>query len=632
MPNVEDKQGAANARYLLARIEQDRDQLIEARSQVEAALDLFESVRLGVTSQEFRASFLAKVHEVYQFHIDLLMRLYQLHPADGYDGLALQAGERARARSLLEMLTEARADIRQGVDPALVERERKLQEQINAKERRWLQIVSGKHSEEQAAAAKKDVETALTEYHELQAKIRATSPRYAALTQPQPLGLKEIQEQVLDEDTLLLEYAIGEERSFLFAVTPTAIKSYELPKRAEVEAAAKRVYELLTERNRNPAKETLEQRRIRFAKADAEYAKAAAALSQMILGPVAEQLGTKRLLIVSDGALQYVPFAALPKPVKSEKLKVKSEARAGQRTNNSSLFTLHSPLILDHEIVSLPSASVLAVLRKEWAQRPAAAKTVAVLADPVFSENDPRVKPRKEDGEQRGKGAEEQESQRTKANPAPPPPRSLAPASEMKRSARDLGVTSFERLRFSGIEADGIAALAPAGAHLKAVDFEANKSKAMSPELDQYRLVHLATHGLINSQHPELSGIVLSLVNENGQPQDGFLRLHEVYNLKLSADLVVLSACQTALGREVKGEGLIGLTRGFMYAGAARVVASLWNVEDKATATLMRRFYQQILTNGQRPAAALRVAQVSMWQEKKAPYFWAAFLLQGEWR
>jgi CHAT domain-containing protein len=153
--------------------------------------------------------------------------------------------------------------------------------------------------------------------------------------------------------------------------------------------------------------------------------------------------------------------------------------------------------------------------------------------------------------------------------------------------------------------------------------------------LSQYRFVHFATHGLLNSAHPELSGIVLSLVDEKGQPQNGFLRLNEIYNLSLPADLVVLSACQTALGKEIKGEGLVGLTRGFMYAGAARVVASLWNVQDDATAELMKRFYAKMLGREKlRPAAALRAAQIEMWKTKlwQPPYYWAGFVLQGEWR
>jgi CHAT domain-containing protein len=190
------------------------------------------------------------------------------------------------------------------------------------------------------------------------------------------------------------------------------------------------------------------------------------------------------------------------------------------------------------------------------------------------------------------------------------------------------------RLRSSRVEAEGIAALVRESERLKALDFQASRATAMSEEMSHYRIVHFATHGLLNSRAPELSGVVLSLVDERGRSQNGFLRLHDVYNLKLGADLVVLSGCQTALGKMIRGEGLVGLTRGFMYAGAPRVVASLWRVPDKPTAELMNHFYKGMLVDGLRPAAALRAAQVKMSRGKRwqAPYFWAAFVLQGEWR
>lgn len=155
----------------------------------------------------------------------------------------------------------------------------------------------------------------------------------------------------------------------------------------------------------------------------------------------------------------------------------------------------------------------------------------------------------------------------------------------------------------------------------------------MRPDLGDYRIVHFATHGFLNDEHPELSGIVLSLFDRNGQPQEGFLRLHDIYNLELPVDLVVLSACNTGLGKDVKGEGLIGLTRGFMYAGAASVVASLWKVDDEATADLMRYFYGFMLKDGLAPAAALRKAQLTMSQQKRwhSPYYWSGFIIQGQY-
>ncbi|HXG65462.1 MAG TPA: CHAT domain-containing protein, partial [Blastocatellia bacterium] len=207
---------------------------------------------------------------------------------------------------------------------------------------------------------------------------------------------------------------------------------------------------------------------------------------------------------------------------------------------------------------------------------------------------------------------------------------------EPTRAALEAGAAGeglrMPRLPFTRREAEAIAALAPATARKVALDFDASRHTALSPELGQYRYVHFATHGFLNTRHPELSGLVLSLVDEEGRDQSGFLRLRDIYNLRLPAELVVLSGCRTGLGKEVRGEGLVGLTRGFMYAGAARVLVSLWDVGDESTAELMARFYRGLLKEGQSAAAALRAAQVSMWKEKRwqAPYYWAAFVLQGE--
>ena len=605
---VEDRNGEAITLASIARVHRDRGDLVEAREQIESALNIVESLRAKVVSQELRASYFASKRDYYEFYIDLLMRLHRRHSAEGYDVAALQASERARARSLLEILTEARADIRQGVDPALIERERSLQQQLSAKADRLTRLLSGSHTKEQAEAARKELEGNLAQYQEVQSQIRASSPRYAALTQPVPLSLKEIQQQVLDDGTILLEYSLGEERSFLWAVTPTSMTSFELPGRSEIEKQARRLYELLTARNRHVPNESPERERARLDKADTEYLQAAAITSQMLLGPVATQLGTKRLLIVSEGALQYVPFGALPVPIAEDRdqgIRVRDNANQALKPQ---------PLIVEHEIVTLPSASVLALLRHELAGRKVSDKVLAVLADPVFESDDPRVRP--------------------KGRPQLAVNDSSFQHTDIRRSAGELGLMSFKRLRFSRREAEQITALVLEGKSLKALDFMASRTTAKADELGQYRFLHFATHALLNSSHPELSGVVLSLVNEQGQPQDGFLRLYEIYNLKLRADLVVLSACQTALGKDVKGEGLVGMTRGFMYAGAARVVASLWSVEDVVTAELMKRFYQGMMKEGLRPVAALRAAQVSMWREKRweAPYYWAAFILQGEWK
>jgi CHAT domain-containing protein/Tfp pilus assembly protein PilF len=581
----------------IARHDRERGNILEATRQVETALNIIESTRTKVASQGLRSSYLASKRAFYELYVDLLMQMHRSQPSRGYDAAALNASERARARSLLDILTESRADIREGIDPALLERERLLQQQLSAKSERLTRLLGGKHTEEQKITASKELQGVLNDYRDIQEKIRARSPHYAALTQPQPLSLKEIQ-QLLDEDTVLLEYALGEERSYLWAVTTTTIRSFELPRRAEIEPAARRVYELLA------------------AQTDNLYPEALTNLSQILLSPAADQLGKKRLLIVSEGTLQYIPFAALPVPER------RVEVPHRRVSSSPRLRATSTPLIQDHEIVSLPSASVLGVLRRELGGRKSAPKPLAVLADPVFERNDQRVR-----GTIKAQQGEEQHHTEKASEKTAPP-------SDLQRATRELSLTRFDRLVLSRREADLISALASSGQPLKALDFAANRATATSPELGQYRILHFATHSLLNNQQPELSGIVLSLVDEQGRPQDGFLRLYEIYNLKLEADLVVLSACQTALGKETKGEGLVGLTRGFMYAGTPRVVASLWKVSDEATAELMKRFYQKMLKDGLRPAAALRAAQVSMSKEKPwtPAYYWAGFVLQGEWK
>ncbi|MBD2338725.1 tetratricopeptide repeat protein [Calothrix sp. FACHB-156] len=568
-----DRTGEAETLYNIAVSERDRNNLEAARNQIESTIKIVEDIRTRVTSQDLRTSYFASVQKYYEFYIDLLMRSHKQQPSKGYDALALQASERARARSLLDLLAEANADIREGIDPKLLETERSLQKQLDAQEKRSLKLSSSGNKTE-IQNLEKQTQALLEQYRQLQAKIRSTSPRYAALTQPQTLSLKQIQQQILDDNTLLLEYAVGEERSYLWAVTKNSITSYELPKRAEIAAAVQEFRKVLI----SPIQRT---------SPDA----AATPLTQLILAPVAQQLGQRRLVIVADGALQYIPFAALNTP----------SAKNGS----------YEPLAVNHEIITLPSASTLAVLRQETAGRKPAPKALAVIADPIFSPNDERVK----------RGTSPQNSNQN------------LDLQQLSRSARESSI-AFDRLPFTRQEADTILSLVPAKERKQAYDFAANRSVATDAQLSQYRIIHFATHGILNSQNPELSGVVLSLFDETGKPQNGFLRLHDIFNLKLPAELVVLSACETGLGEEVKGEGLIGLTRGFMYAGSPRVLVSLWSVDDQGTSELMKKFYSKMLQQGLKPAAALRAAQVEMWRNPNysAPYFWAPFTLQGEWR
>jgi CHAT domain-containing protein len=608
-----DRYDEAPTLLLIARAERQAGDLEGARRRIEEALSIIENTRAQIVSQELRASYFSTVQQYYEFYIDLLWQLHKQYPSRGYDAEALTLSELARARSLVELLQESRAEIREGIDPLLLQKSVSLKRQMDALVRRQAALLGGENAPAQAAdSIVRELAAVMKLYEETQAQIGRESPRYAALTQPQPLSLKEIQSRVLDSETMLLEYKLGEDRSYAWAVTAGSIKAFELPGRAEVEGLARQVYELLTARNRRPdPNQTLAERSLRWREQDSLYRQQAARLSHMLLGPVAGELGSKRLVVVAEGALQYIPFGALPAPAARPPTE---EAQKLPSAEGSFV-----PLIVEHEIISLPSASVLAVLREETRGRERAPKAVAVFADPVFERDDPRIKP----------AAQKARAQAARQTPAAAAGRGHALQIESEDEAK-----SFPRLLSTREEAMRILAMAPAEQFMSAFDFDASRATATDARLAQYRILHFATHGLLNSERPELSGIILSLVNKEGTAQDGYLRLYEIYNLKLPAELVVLSACNTALGKEVRGEGLVGLTRGFMYAGAQRVVASLWKVDDEATAELMRRFYEKMLKEGVRPSAALRAAQVEMWQQKRwnSPYFWSAFTIQGEWR
>ena len=616
--------------YRIAKLEWRRGNLPAARAAIEGAVAIIESLRTKLASMELRATYFATKQQVYALYIGLLMHLDEIERGQGNDALALNVSERARARSLLELLGESHAEIRRGVAPSLLEREQSLRQLLDAKSERQTRLLSGKHTEQERAEIEKEIDRLTEEHQRVRSVIRTTSPRYAALTQPQPLGLKEIQQQVLDSDTMLLEYALGEDHSYLWAVTSDSMMSFELPAQAAIEAKAGILHALLSERNHH---DTTSQREGRLAKSDAKYRETAAALSRMILGPAAAQLGKKRLLVVADGALSYVPFAALPLPELKPPAAPLHSTSLGPQANDKRQGTGRQfrPLIEDHEIVSLPSASALAVLRREIAGRAPAPKAVAVMADPVFDGSDGRVRrPGRETGPGGGHNPEERQGERQISSEA-------LNQMALERSAREVDLAGdgvFPRLPFSRREAEGICAVAGREEAMKALDFDASKATALSPRMKEYRIIHFATHGLLNSEHPDLSGLVFSLVDEQGKSQNGFLRLFDIYNLDLNADLVVLSACQTAMGKQVKGEGVMALTRGFMYAGAASVLASLWKVDDEGTAELMKKFYEGMLKDRLRPAAALRAAQLWMRNQKRweSPYYWAGFSLQGEFR
>ena len=528
-----------------AQLLRRRGELAGARRLTEEALAAVERHRFRQTRLTTRAAFFATQQSSYDFLIDLLMEMDRKTPAAGFDSAALEVAERSLARSLLDGLAAGGTDLRHGkAAPQIHAREQRLQEEIDRLVSRQTRLVE----EGAAAALLRPVERELArrwdELDRVRSELRSGDPRYDALTRPRPASVAEIQRRLLDRDTLLLEYRLGEERSFLWAVTPARVRSFVLPGRAEIEGPSRRVWDLLA--------------RSRFRKAELSAGPQLARLSRLLLAPVAPLLPGKRLLIVGDGVLQSLPFAALLEPG--------PEPEGGE------------PLVARHEIVTLPSVSVLRELRREVASRPAATKLLWVLADPDFAGR-------------------------------------------------------FAPLPHTREEGAALLALAPAGSAL--FGRQASRAAVLGGALHDYRFLHFATHGSFAAGDPGGGRLVLAQTDFRGRPEaDGFLHLADIYGLDLRADLVVLSACQSALGREIRGEGLVGMTRGFFHAGAERVLVSLWNVNDRATVELMRRFYRGILNEGLSPAAALRAAQDAVRRQERwrSPYYWAGFTLAGEWR
>jgi CHAT domain-containing protein len=577
----DDRAGQAETLTALAWAKRQLDRKDAALADVDEALELVEKLRAAVVAPELRASFLAAKQQTFELALDLRMASATTDPPAAEAGFAL--AERARGRTLLDLLDAARVDPRAGLDPALRSRAEEIGQELAAKARRRIESLAGGTSDAHPEAFAREIEDLLVEDDRVAAEIHARSPRAAALAIPETLDAPAAR-RLLAPDEMLLEYALGDERSFLWAATRDEMDGYELPARAEIERLARQVYQDLRTAYVGDAQSAAAER---AARRD---------LSQMVLGPVEKRLGDRRLLVVADGALDYVPFAALPTP-----------------------GDLHDlPLVEDHEVISLPSASVLAALRAaptgtSETLKASAANTAILVGDPVFSPLDPRVHAKRAAGASHSSGP--------------------SPVSEAE-SAR---APTFQRLPGSRREVQSIAAIPTMAGHgsiqvATRLDFGASRSAVLDGALADAAIVHFATHGVIDTETPRLSGLVLSLVDEHGAPQEGFLGLADLYGLSLHADLVVLSGCETALGREMRGEGLVGLTRGFLQAGARRVLASLWRVQDRPTAELMVRFYRAHLEQGLSPAAALREAQRSIrhdrrWQD---PAYWAGFVLEGD--
>ncbi|HEX6043319.1 MAG TPA: CHAT domain-containing protein [Pyrinomonadaceae bacterium] len=582
--------------YNLARVHHALGNYDVALSWIERSLRMIEDLRAGLGTPDWRAVYLSHAQEEYGLCIQILMDLERVRPGNGFSSRAFLMSEKRRARSLLDLVRESQSRSQGGPTGDLLRREREVSGMLRSIAEN--QLSSPPSDPTQAKQLSDRVIQLQIDYQQIQAELRKQQPKQLRLPEFELKDIEQVQQVLRPNDAMLLEYSLGKERSFLWVVTANSFQGYQLPSRRELENAAVEVYNLLIARQEVDPVDSDYQAKVE--QAENEFPAKARALSQLLLGPVADQLGNNRtLVLVKEGALQLIPFEALPPP-----------PLEASHAADSSESTAPSYLVQTNEIVALPSMSTLLAMRAADKRSASPGKVVAVIADPVFSNRDDRVQIQKPSSIAHAAGA---------------------PGSNSPIDAGLLSTSGLPRLVHASEEADAISGYAPYATAMVAKGFDANRETAMNPDLGEYQIVHFATHGMLNTVYPELSGIVLTMVDENGAHRDGLMPLNDIYSLDLSAQLTVLSACTTALGKDVNGEGVVGLTHGFISAGSKSVVASLWKVDDRATSSLMSKFYESMLKEGLRPSAALRDAKLKMIKDNSAPYYWAGFVFQGDY-
>jgi len=599
---------------------------LDAINSYREALKVIETIRAGgLRADEARTTFVATTKDVFDEAAGILIEMaLRESPATGplggqaatFAAEAFGVVEQGRARALLDLMDEGRIEISEGIPPDLFKRKAEiLARQGEIAEELTGAVLTSETPNRSIQDLEAELDRLASDYDWIDNSIRVASPRYASLTSTKTLSLTEIQQQLLDDRTALLVYSLGREQSYLYAVTRAALAVYRLPARAVIERQAMDLRnQLIPDSNRpriagidTPANTTRRELRVKAATDSGGargYATAANAIYRTMIEPAASLIGDKRLVIVPDGALNFVPFEAF----------VKSPDGAD--------FASLRYLIKTNEVSYAPSATVVVASRQQAAGN--RGQGMLIVADPVFDANDSRAQGAAGGATAAG-GALRDLAIKSAVE-------DIAKSPLPNRPSSNWGIARLEGTR---AEAERISQFTrSAGSRADVwLDLEASETNVKKRGINSYRFLHFATHGLLNAERPQFSGLVLSLVGE--KEGDGFLRTQEIFNLRLGSPLVMLSACETGLGKERRGEGVIGLTRAFIYAGAPTVGVSLWSVDDDSTAELMAAFYKGLLA-GQSvsPSSALRLAQQKMIESKRysEPYFWAPFVLIGDWR
>jgi CHAT domain-containing protein/Tfp pilus assembly protein PilF len=522
------------------------------------SLSALENVRGRVSSEILTIGFERNKLGVYQSIIDILTLEYEDRPSQELLGRIFDIVERAKARAFLENIRYANMDKAVGESPLIRERQQALSKNIRELNER---LSRPDLHEEEKADIDAELEHEEDEFVRLSFEAKADRQGVRNRALEGVCSIEDIQRQVLDDETILLEYDLGEKRSSLLLVTTASAELFTIPGRAELERSLRAFLKLTAERSIDSK----------------DCYRASERIAQEILPFTARDdfRGAKKLIVIPDEILHYLPF---------ETLRVVSPA--------GSRFLIEK-LALSY----CPSASSLWALKNIRNIRPRG-KDLLAVGEPLYTKRS-------------GRPAETALKEKAAGHPF--------------YGDKDI---DFPSLPFSREEVREIAKMFPEEKVKVLVGQAASEDAVKALPLEEFRIIHLACHGLLDESHPFRSALVLSLMGE--RENDGFLQMREIYGLTTRADLVVLSACQTARGLLEHAEGPMGLARPFFFTGARSVVASLWTVNDKAAVLFMREFYRQFLT-GKTAGDALRLAKIKFLKSARdQPFYWASFVLIGD--
>lgn len=596
--------------HLMASIDIRRARAAAAQGDLDMALDLgrrslegIDALRDGMVEPLPRARFVAARRHYYEIHLAHLMTAYRASGRSELLAELFEVAERSHARSLYEALREQQLGFSDGGGSELAEQERAIQKELAELDLRYRQILDQRRwkkpnapGPEAVVALESKIDNRRLELSHVQSRLRDQDPALAAFRGLAPISLESARREQLVGDELVLHLTLGDEKSLLLAIDRQRVELFELPPRQQLEPIARSWLDDLTARARGVG--FLAKR-----EADARARDTARTLSELLLAPVAHRLRGQPLVVVPDGIFHALPFEALPLP-------------GAPAAEEEGWF---SRTLLDgHELSVQPSLSAVAALREAWNRQPTHGNGIAVWADPVFDRGDERLDERLDSQGPQASTGDGELAPSTERGPVQP-----------HAAIRGTQRRGFERLPATARVVKVLRRWRPTTRSF--VGFDATTSSLAG--VGEYGVLHFATHGQVDEERPELSGLALSRFDREGSElDDDLLSATEIEALDLHADLVLLGACETALGQALRGEGLLSLTRAFLHAGARRVIASRWPVDDAVTAELTEAFYGFLLGEGLSPTAALRRAQLEIARRHGVPFYWSAFMLQGEWR